>query len=547
MSLLTRKSFRSQILTGFRSSDAVALTFDDGPDPDTTPKVLEILRRHGARATFFVIGRQAELYSDVLRQIIESGSEIGNHSYNHFSFSFLPSYSRFLELRHCEQAVGRRCSKYFRPPYGHARRLTPLLASGLNYMTVGWSAEARDWETSDASTIAKRLSDEVRPGSIVLLHDRLEDAKDPRAFDRTQMLDGLEMFLSGSAATHSFKTISEMLEAYEPVFGKSWDAELSDVELKSIRNDLSHLIKNTGQSLPSSKESKRSKAPGRSTSVAGQGVSSKPTVSSFRRPGKGLFVFAIPLIGSHLTDDFESICRLLGKTLKSCLQQTDKTIAILIACNEIPPADFVPQDDRIAYLVLDRVSRARLLTMPRLDVVEKRHALMKAAVNMQAKYYFQFDADDLVSNRLVESVRSINDANGYIIDRGYLLDSRSDQLYPIPNATFPNPKFDELCGSSVIVSFLDEAGAEAKSKNMDFVTKVWRLGHDLARSLFLAEGRPPQVLDFPAVIYRANHGRNLYMQLNPDERTLFIDGIVSKCSPLSGEQLNTVRGEFGLS
>src|SRR5262245_9224457 len=114
MSLATHRFSRNRISTGFRSSDAVALTFDDGPDPDTTPKVLETLRKHGARATFFVIGRQAELYPDVLRQIIESGSEIGNHSYSHPSFSFQSSYSRFLELRHCEQAVGRHCSKYFR-------------------------------------------------------------------------------------------------------------------------------------------------------------------------------------------------------------------------------------------------------------------------------------------------------------------------------------------------------------------------------------------------------------------------------------------------
>jgi hypothetical protein len=270
-------------------------------------------------------------------------------------------------------------------------------------------------------------------------------------------------------------------------------------------------------------------------------------LSLFRKtpsPVKGVFVFAIPLIGSHLTENFDHICRLLGKTLQSCLRQTDGNFRILIACNEIPKADTVPQDARIEYLVLKRIEKSELVTSPRHDVSAKRRALMSAAVDIPVRHYFQLDADDLVSNRLVERVRSIGDENGCVIGQGYLLDSRTNQLYLLPTSAFPEPTFDELCGSSIVVSLLPGEGEEIKSKNMDFLAKVWRLGHDSARLLFQSEGRPAHVLDFPAAIYRPNHGGNLYMSLNRDERSSFIDYFTSGSPPVAGGLLESVRQEF---
>lgn len=243
---LSPRSFRTNILTSFRSDNAVALTFDDGPDPDSTPQLLEILSKHRARATFFVLGRQAELYSGILREIINAGSEIANHSYSHPSFSTLSTPQRLAEIWNCEQAVGKVCQKYFRPPYGHARRLTPFVASILGYTTVGWSAEARDWEITDAEAIAKGLADTVTPGSIVLLHDRLENARDPKAFDRKGMLAGLDLFLERFSSAYSFQTISEMSASCEATFGKPWDADLSRSEAESIKRDLSELVRNSG-------------------------------------------------------------------------------------------------------------------------------------------------------------------------------------------------------------------------------------------------------------------------------------------------------------
>ena len=268
-------------------------------------------------------------------------------------------------------------------------------------------------------------------------------------------------------------------------------------------------------------------------------------LSLVRKPAAGgIFVFAIPLIGSHLTDNFDVICHLLSKTLQSCLRQTDGDFRILVACNEIPRSDKIPQDSWIEYLVLKRIEKSELATKPRHDVSTKRNALMRAAVDIHARHYFQMDADDLVSNRLVERVRRIGDQNGCIIGQGYLLDSRTNQLYLLPSPTFPNPSFDKLCGSSIVVSLLPEVGEEIKVKNLEFLRGVWRLGHGSVRGSFQSQGRPAHVLDFPAAIYRPNHGGNLYMTLNRDERSSFIDNFTSVSDPIKGGLLQSVREEF---
>lgn len=237
---------KMKVLLGFRASNSVALTFDDGPDPQYTPALLKILKRHGAKATFFVLGRQAELYPDILREIVASGCEIGNHSYSHPSFWSVSPSSRLREILSCERAVGKSCKKYFRAPFGHAKGLTPFLASMLNYMTIGWSVTARDWQVTDPEALAKTLSFGVSPGSILLLHDRLEIAQDAGAFDRSFMLDGLDIYLRQHSFRYSFQTISEMLATSEPVFGRSWDVTADRDELEWAKRHLSELVRNNG-------------------------------------------------------------------------------------------------------------------------------------------------------------------------------------------------------------------------------------------------------------------------------------------------------------
>jgi peptidoglycan/xylan/chitin deacetylase (PgdA/CDA1 family) len=215
-----RRWLNSRAVVAFKSSNAVALTFDDGPDPHYTPKVINILQKHRAKATFFTLGRQAELYPRVMQQILNAGSEIANHSYSHPSFSLISPIERLAELRNCNMAIGAFEKKYFRPPFGHASYGTPFWASLLNYKTICWSADAKDWEISDPNAMLQLLEQNVMPGSIVLLHDRLETATHVKFFQREGMIEALDRFLEASVL--SFKTLSEMFASYEAV-ESDWD------------------------------------------------------------------------------------------------------------------------------------------------------------------------------------------------------------------------------------------------------------------------------------------------------------------------------------
>jgi len=259
---------------------------------------------------------------------------------------------------------------------------------------------------------------------------------------------------------------------------------------------------------------------------------------------RSTFVFGIPLIGSHLTDNFDRVCKLLGKTLESCLQQTDSNFMIYVACNEIPDARFVPSSSKIRYFLTKTLGRSEVDAKPRADVSLKRQSLMKVAVDNHARYYFQFDADDLVSENLVRSVRHASNLNGHIFLTGYLLDSRTGLLYLFPNPQYPNLSFYELCGSSSVISLEHSPDEKIKQQNMNYMERILWPGHHVAKTTFERVGRPAQALDFPACIYRANHGSNLYMRLNHSERTNFMDAVAAKCMPLEGVALEKVRKEF---
>ena len=234
--------FRRKVIVSFKSNDSVALTFDDGPDPHHTPQVIDILQKHNARATFFTLGRQAELYPRIVQQILSTGSEIANHSYSHPSFSLISNAERLAELKKCRSAIGTSGKRYFRPPFGHASYGTPFWASLLNYDTICWSADARDWETDDPNAMLQLLETNVLPGSIVLLHDRIETARDAKFFERQGMLEALDRFLGNSVL--SFKTLSEMFASYEAI-ESDWDRHFPKNKRYLREQDMQDLIRNS--------------------------------------------------------------------------------------------------------------------------------------------------------------------------------------------------------------------------------------------------------------------------------------------------------------
>lgn len=158
---------------------AVYLTFDDGPSAQTAA-VLEVLKRHNAKATFFIIGQNAEQQPDLVRQIVAEGHLIGNHSYCHKgSFPMMSSKRIAEDLTHCNQVLTEITGKaptLFRPPFGVTN---PLIASGLKktgipFQTIGWSVRSFDTMGGELEKILDRITDQIELGSIILLHDRME-------------------------------------------------------------------------------------------------------------------------------------------------------------------------------------------------------------------------------------------------------------------------------------------------------------------------------------------------------------------------------------
>ena len=154
-----------------RRERAVYLTFDDGPIPESTPFILDILRRFGVRATFFVVGDNVRKYPDLFQQIIDEGHLVGNHTHNHIS-GFRHTVRDYMF--NVEKANAYIRSHFFRPPHGWMR-LAQYAWLSRRYKVVMWDVVTRDyskWMTSD--DIVNNVKRYVRNGSIITFHDSLK-------------------------------------------------------------------------------------------------------------------------------------------------------------------------------------------------------------------------------------------------------------------------------------------------------------------------------------------------------------------------------------
>ena len=152
----------------------VALTFDDGPNPDATPRILDTLREKGVRATFFVLGSHAERWPELVRRISHEGHQIGNHGYFHRKLQFKSPFYVSRDIRLGIRAIrraGAPAPRYFRAPHGFRSPWTTPIASSYGERTVGWSLGVWDSDRPGVDEIVRRTLEGVEPGSIVLLHD----------------------------------------------------------------------------------------------------------------------------------------------------------------------------------------------------------------------------------------------------------------------------------------------------------------------------------------------------------------------------------------
>ena len=199
------------------SESAIALTFDDGPDSATTPQVLEVLESHGARGTFFVVGKRAECNPELIKRIANAGHAIGNHSWSHISLPTVSGKERRAEIRACAKALGKYGQRILRPPYGHQSLASRLDAFWLGHTVVAWNQHARDWKEISAENMIELLNKELRPGNIILLHDTLKTGKPDQDRNREQLLLAVDRFLSQHKETYKFLTVPELLKTGRPV------------------------------------------------------------------------------------------------------------------------------------------------------------------------------------------------------------------------------------------------------------------------------------------------------------------------------------------
>ena len=157
----------------FRTGRAVYLTFDDGPIPEVTPKVLAILDRYGVKATFFMVGENIDKHPDVFRQVIDAGHAVGNHTYNHLKGWKTP-FDEYMENTDlCADRIQK--TDLFRPPYGKATLRQRRALHRKGYRLIYWDILTRDYEpTRTPEAMLAQIKRNVRPGSIINFHDSIK-------------------------------------------------------------------------------------------------------------------------------------------------------------------------------------------------------------------------------------------------------------------------------------------------------------------------------------------------------------------------------------
>lgn len=153
-------------------SKAIALTFDDGPHTENTPKILELLKKYNAHATFFVVGNRVASGADLLKKELEIGCEIGNHSWDHANLSKMRKISQVNKNLNKTKKLVKRLTGYeiklTRPPYG---AISKVMRKKMNQPMILWSVDTLDWKSRNAKAVLKQVKKQVEDGAIILVHD----------------------------------------------------------------------------------------------------------------------------------------------------------------------------------------------------------------------------------------------------------------------------------------------------------------------------------------------------------------------------------------
>ncbi len=197
-----------QVLWDIQTDEKViALTFDDGPDPRYTPEILEVLSKYDAKATFFVLGRSAEKYPEIIKRQYKEGHELANHTYSHMFKARSPKLDEELEKTN---SIISRITGYsptlFRPVGGiyTDEMINTAQKNGFKVVIWSWHLDTQDWKSPGVSRITKKVLDGASPGDVVLFHDG--------GGNRSQTIKALEQILPKlESEGYKFVTISELM------------------------------------------------------------------------------------------------------------------------------------------------------------------------------------------------------------------------------------------------------------------------------------------------------------------------------------------------
>ncbi len=160
---------------GPRNRPVLSVTFDDGPHPTNTPALLDILRARRIRATFYVVGRNAAAWPDLLRRMVDEGHEIGNHSWSHPRLTLLGESDLLRQIDRTSEAIYKAVKKVpvtLRPPYGLLRPSQARMIHARRAMvTTLWDVDPRDWQRPGPGVVARRIVSAAHNGAIILAHD----------------------------------------------------------------------------------------------------------------------------------------------------------------------------------------------------------------------------------------------------------------------------------------------------------------------------------------------------------------------------------------
>jgi polysaccharide deacetylase family sporulation protein PdaB len=189
----------------------IALTFDDGPDSVYTPQILDILRKHKVKATFFLIGKRAELFPDVVKKIVKAGHVVGNHSMTHPNIMKLNKEQTFQEIQRCEEVLSSLTGykpALFRSPYGSLDSKKVKEISELDVKLIAWNVDSLDWKSLTAEQVKYNILENVKEGSIILQHS--SGSKKENLTGSVAALE--EVIKTLKKEKYKFVTVSELLD-----------------------------------------------------------------------------------------------------------------------------------------------------------------------------------------------------------------------------------------------------------------------------------------------------------------------------------------------